>query len=92
MDSSMPLGVNGGAIRIGCANDFQASSIKRNRELLNGIVQKVFHARTHIEVEVTPLIQQHPTPQSGTPQSSSTPDEHPVIKAMVRELGAEPVQ
>jgi DNA polymerase-3 subunit gamma/tau len=92
MDSAMPLGVRAGAIRIGCANDFQASSIKRNRELLNEIVQKVFNTRAYVEAEVTPLTQQHPQPQSGTPQPSSSGDEHPIIKAMIRELGAEPLQ
>jgi hypothetical protein len=92
MDSAMPLGVNSGVIRIGCANEFQASSIKRNRELLGDIIQKVFNARAHIEPEVTPLTQKSATPMSGIPQAQPLQDEHPIVKAMVRELGAEPLQ
>jgi DNA polymerase-3 subunit gamma/tau len=92
MDSAMPLGVSGGVIRIGCANEFQASSIKRNRELLGDIVQKVFNSRARIEPEVMPLTQKPAIPMSGTPESLQPEDQHPIIKAMIRELGAEPLQ
>lgn len=92
MDSALPLGVNSGVIRIGCANEFQASSIRRNRELLGNIVQTVFNARAHIEPEVTPLTQKSAIPMSGTPQTHPIQDEHPIVKAMIRELGAEPLQ
>jgi DNA polymerase III subunit gamma/tau len=92
MDSAMPLGVRGGIIRIGCANEFQASSIKRNKELLGDIVQKIFNSRACIEPEITPLTQKPATPVSGMSQSSRPEDEHPIIKAMIRELGVEPLQ
>ncbi len=92
MDSAMPLGVSGGAIRIGCANDFQASSIKRNKDLLGGIVQKVFNARARIDVEITGIAQQQFTPLPTPPVPQPVEEEHPVIKAMIRELGAEPLQ
>ena len=88
----MPLGVRGGVIRIGCANEFQASSIKRNKELLGDIVQKVFNSRARIEPEVTPLTQKPALPRSGMPQGHAPEEEHPIIKAMIRELGAEPLQ
>ncbi len=92
MDSSIPLGVSGGVIRIGCANEFQASSIRRNRELLNDIVQKVFNARVRIEAEVASLAQKSATPASEIPQPAPSSEQHPIIKAMMRELGAEPLQ
>ena len=92
MDSAMPLGVSGGVIRIGCANEFQASSIKRNKELLGDIVLKIFNSHARIEPEVTPLTQKQAIPMSGTPQVHLPEDEHPIIKAMIRELGAEPLQ
>ncbi|HCV42945.1 MAG TPA: hypothetical protein DGH68_05640, partial [Bacteroidetes bacterium] len=92
MDSAMPLGVNGGIIHIGCANEFQSSSIKRNKDLLSEIVQKVFNARARIEPEITPLTQKQAVPMKGTPQVHPPQDEHPIVKAMIRELGAEPLQ
>jgi len=92
MDSSIPLGVNGGVIRIGCANEFQESSIRRNRDLLNDIVQKVFNTRVRIEAEVAPRAQKPEATASETPQPASSNEEHPIVKAMIRELGAEPLQ
>ena len=92
MDSAIPLGVSGGVIRIGCANEFQASSIKRNKELLGDIVLKVFNSHARIEPEVTPLTQKQAIPMSGAPQGHQPENEHPIIRAMIRELGAEPLQ
>jgi DNA polymerase-3 subunit gamma/tau len=91
MDSAKPLGMSGGVIRIGCANEFQASSIKRNRELLVDIVQKVFNSRARIEPEITLLSQMPALAKSGVPQPSQIEDEHPIIKVMIRELGVEPL-
>jgi hypothetical protein len=92
MDSTMPLGVSGGVIRIGCANEFQASSIRRNKELLCDIVQKVFNSRARIEPEITLLTQKPAMAASGMPQLCSPEEEHPIIKAMIRELGVEPLR
>jgi DNA polymerase III subunit gamma/tau len=93
MDSSVPLGVSGGVIRIGCANDFQAASIKRNRELLSDIVSRVFNARARIEPEVTQLVQKaQPKPPDTPVPTPVTTEEHPIVRAMMRELGAEPLQ
>jgi DNA polymerase III subunit gamma/tau len=92
MDSAPPLGVSGGVIRIGCANEFQASSIKRSRELLNRIVQQVFNARVRIEVEVTSLPGERGKSDGVSQPLEHREDEHPIIKAMMRELGAEPLR
>ena len=94
MESSDVLGIHGSVLKIGCGNDFQASSIKRNKDILADVFEKIFHAKVRLEVEV-----HHHTvgpPQSGeqgTPRDpGATPqDEHPVIKALMNELGAEPL-
>ena len=92
MDSSTPLGVNDGVIRIGCANEFQASSIKRNRDLLGEIALKVFNIPARIAPEVIPLMQQTPGTSTEPRASSSHENDHPVIRAIIRELGAEPLE
>ncbi|MBX2991585.1 MAG: DNA polymerase III subunit gamma/tau [Bacteroidetes bacterium] len=95
LESADLLGVSGSTIRVR-ASDFTASSITRNRELLATIIQRVFNTRGRIEVEIG---QEKKASISLDPHSASTtelppPDqlekEHPVIKAMIRELGAEP--
>jgi len=92
MESAVPLGMHGDVIRIGCANDFELSSIKRHRELLCDIVQKVFNSRARVEPEVTTQQAVDPPRVEQGPASRPTGEEHPVIRALVRELGAEPLQ
>lgn len=89
MEAADLLGARDGVVRIGCANDFQASSIKRNRELLSEILQRTFHIRARVEVEIT---EHTPSPATEGGVPGPVPDEHPVVKAIMRELGAEPLQ
>lgn len=91
MDSAIPLGVSGGVIKIGCTNEFQASSILRNREMLGEVVQQVFSARVRIEAEVTQTNQRPADLPESTPQTQSG-SEHPIVQAIIREFGAEPLQ
>ncbi len=92
MDAATPLGVSEGVIRIGCANEFQASSIKRNRDLLSDIVEKVFNIPARVAAEVVPLTQNSANSPGDTPVPQQPENEHPIVKAMIRELGAEPLQ
>lgn len=92
MDSATPLGVRDGAIRIGCANEFQASSIKRNRDLLSEIARKVFNMPARIAPEVVPLAGNAASSSADSSALASPEDQHPIVKALMRELGAEPIQ
>jgi hypothetical protein len=89
LESAALLGTEQGTIRIGCANDFQASSIQRHRELLTSILQQVFHAPARLDVHIQESLQQTPPPPGEAPGSTSV--EHPVIQAIIRELGGEPI-
>ena len=91
LESASLLGTDSGTIRIACANDFQASSIQRNRELLTAIVQQVFHVSARLDVEI------RQSPQAATPEPAgtvSTPPvkDHPIVQAIIRELGAEQIR
>lgn len=92
LESTTILGSQGGLIRLGCANEFQASSIKRNKTLLSSVLQQVFHTGARLEVEIHSNLIVPPTSPGETPVTVSRSEEHPVIKAMMRELGAEPLQ
>jgi DNA polymerase III subunit gamma/tau len=90
LESATLLGTHQGTIRVGCANDFQASSIQRNRELLTSILRQVFHAPARLDVQI------HHSPQQATPGPpaevpTAPANEHPVIQAIIRELGGEPI-
>jgi hypothetical protein len=93
LETSRLLGVTNGAVRIGCANDFQSSAILRHKLILTEVMVHLFNTRVRVEVEIA----EGPAapPPAGASQSSPsvTPaeEEHPVIRALKRELGAEPM-
>ena len=101
LDTSTLLAVTGGVVKIGCSNEFQGSSIQRNKEFLADVFHKVFNSRARFDVEVSRTHVAPPKnaktgssqPNQITPASPSTiTDEHPVIQALMRELGAEPIE
>lgn len=82
-----------GVMRVGCANEFQASSIKKQEKLLRELLLKVFNKPTRIEVEIDDSYQKTAVPKSGVPEhkGKTAVEEHPITKAIIRELGAEPL-
>jgi DNA polymerase-3 subunit gamma/tau len=94
LESAEFAGVTGATIRVR-ANDFTASAIQRNKELLQECIQQVFGARGRIEAEVyastgSSIEFDATNARQGEPDRKME-DDHPVIQAMVRELGAEPL-
>jgi DNA polymerase-3 subunit gamma/tau len=77
------LGVSGNQVRVGCENDFQVSAVTRNRETLSELFKEVFHVAARLQPVLT---------ASGSQANEPAPaPEHPVIAALKRELGAEPL-
>ncbi len=91
--STTLLGVNGTSIRIGCSNDFEASTVTRNREVLAEITQKLFGVKARLEAEIHSGLR--PTAgdagTAGVSGEQNPGQEHPVIQAIIKELGAEPM-
>ena len=83
------IGVRGGTVRIAAPDEFSSSSIIRNRDFLQEVFQKIFHSRPQLEVEVQQGMAPNEPPP--TPEEPSPEEEHPIISAMKRELGAEPL-
>jgi len=99
LDTSTLLTVTNGVVKIGCSNEFQGSSIQRNKEFLADVFHKVFNSRARFDVEVSRSHVASPKAQSNSSQQTPTStmpnaitDEHPVIQALIRELGAEPIE
>jgi hypothetical protein len=86
LEATSLLGLRGAVLRVACANDFQASAIVRNREKLAEISAGIFHVRLRLE----PALEE---PAGGLSHAPPAPaeDDHPVILALRRELGAEPI-
>lgn len=85
LGSTTLLGVQEGILRIGCVDEFQVASVERNREVLAGIFQAVFHV--HVRVTGERIV----SGESAVHPPAGADDEHPIIKALKRELGAEPI-
>ena len=74
------LGVTNGIIRVECDNDFQISTLQMHRDVLMEIIQSVFSARGSLQGE-------RAAGHGGPPVK----EEHPLVKTLKRELGAEPL-
>ena len=92
---SRPLDVRDGAIKVGCADEFHLTSLKRSKDFLVESAQKIYGKKVRIELSISPPAQRDETgkmmPAEGQSNNPSTLD-HPVVRALMRELGAEPLQ
>ena len=91
LDSTTLLGVKNGVVRVGCENEFQSSSVMRHREVLAETMQKLFNMRVRFEAEIMAQPRGRSSGESHGPAEKAPADEHPVITALKRELGAEPM-
>jgi hypothetical protein len=79
--------VNGNQVRLACENDFQVSAVTRNRDTLSELFFQIFHANARLQPVLMPGA---PGPGGEAPGASE--EDHPVIAALKRELGAEPLE
>ncbi len=94
LDSGTFAGVTGSTIRVAVPNEFTASAISRNKELLTATVQKVFNARGRVEAQISSGSDASIELDSNAPQAPETPkkmEDNPLIKTMIKELGMEPL-
>jgi DNA polymerase-3 subunit gamma/tau len=92
LENAVLLGVEQGIVRLGVEDDFQASLILKNREVLAEVFQKILNVRLGVRPEITGGSRGGPEEKSPKgPDTGSQGDDHPVIAAMKRELGAEPI-
>jgi len=90
LEAGVLLGMNGNVLRIGFADEFQASHIRRNREFLSGLMAKVLNAALRVEAVVQPGAD---TRRAEPPPSPAAEGENdPIIAALRKELGAEPME
>jgi DNA polymerase III subunit gamma/tau len=81
LSQSTLVDVERGSMRLRCDNDFQLNTIKRHKDFLSMMCERIFGAKTGIDV----MLNDHSSKEGEKKQ------EHPVIGALRRELGAEPV-
>jgi DNA polymerase-3 subunit gamma/tau len=91
LENATLLGIEHGAVRLGVADEFQVSLIMKSKEFLGDLFQEILHMRLVVKPEITvPPGGTKATPAKG-PETGEQGDDHPVLAAMKRELGAEPI-
>jgi DNA polymerase III subunit gamma/tau len=84
LSQSTLINVENGCVQLACENEFQLNTLRRSREYLGEISKRVFGIMTPFEINI----------REGTQKKNGErkeENEHPVIEAMRRELGAEPM-
>jgi hypothetical protein len=69
--------------------------LKRSKDFLVESAQKVYGKKVRIEISLNSAaddVKESTEASSGNEQSKISTLDHPVIKALMRELGAEPLQ
>jgi DNA polymerase-3 subunit gamma/tau len=95
LSESRPLGVNGSTVKVGCRDEFHLATLKRSKDFLVESAQKVYGKKVRIEISLNSAaddVKESTEASSGNEQSKISTLDHPVIKALMRELGAEPLQ
>jgi DNA polymerase-3 subunit gamma/tau len=95
LSESRPLGVNGSTVKVGCRDEFHLTTLKRSKDFLVESAQKVYGKKVRIEISLNSSandVKGNTKASGGNEQSKLSTLDHPVIKALMRELGAEPLQ
>jgi len=94
LENAVLLGIDHGTVRLGVSDDFQASLIMKQKELLGEVFQKTLNMRLGVRAEITGGAaggEAKAAPSAKSSGNGVPGDDHPVIAAMKRELGAEPI-
>lgn len=99
LGETLPVEIVNGTLRIACGDDFHRGTLYRNKEILSETINTIIQARLRIE----PILQE-PGVQNGNrvgqsieatstaiPPPSSQTDDHPLVKKLYSEFGAERV-
>ncbi len=84
-------------LRIGCPDDFHMDALKRNRQFLTELAQRVYGAKVVLETLLAKnQPAQHPLNQSpvsnDTPTTSTDIQQHPVVLALIKEFNTVTVE
>jgi DNA polymerase-3 subunit gamma/tau len=92
------VGIEGNKLKLGCPDDYWLTSVKRNRDFISEVLQRTYNTKLIVDggLYAANEIEESAAPQPGTQtkslnQSPPPTSSHPVIQAMMKELGAESI-
>lgn len=104
LSSTNLIDISDSNIRVACPDDFHLDALKRNRQYILDLAEKVYGARLKLETILSSgpgTGTQSEAPKIGAEQQKSSaapppgpqdPSKHPVIEALIREFGAREVE
>jgi DNA polymerase III subunit gamma/tau len=91
LETASLVGVKEDSVRLVCPGTFEAEALIRNRESLTEIFRTVFNVGMRFEVEARAGAEGGGANTQQTDNAAQQESDHPIIAAMKRELGAEPL-
>jgi DNA polymerase III subunit gamma/tau len=89
LSESFPIDFKAEKLHISCPDEFHLDSLKRNKDFLLKLAETVYGAKLRLELEKGSGITGGAGSFSGQEEQASVPEiQHPVIQALVREVGA----
>ncbi|MBI4548076.1 MAG: DNA polymerase III subunit gamma/tau [Ignavibacteriae bacterium] len=99
LNESKLIEVRDDRLYIGCPDDFHLDALKRNRQFLSELAEKIYGARVRLEAMLSG--EQSSPSKSDQPRAIDTSDkqdshnellQHPVVQALIQKFGAQPVE
>lgn len=91
LGESKPLEIRGDKLQIGCPDNFHLDTFRRNRDYISQLAQKVYGGKVKLEA-ILSSAPPSPLEKPGNDSEKKGTIHHPVIQALIREFGAEPVE
>jgi DNA polymerase III gamma/tau subunit len=91
LETATLVAVKDDSVRLICPGTFEAEALIRNRESLTEIFRTVFNVGMRFEVEARAGADSGESKTNQADNAAKQESDHPIIAAMKRELGAEPL-
>jgi hypothetical protein len=98
LSESMLIDVNENLLHVTCPDDFHLDTLRRNRDFISQLTQKVYGSNVRLEATLSErppgTVNSPDTPRStGDPPASGDGIlAHPVVRALMKEFGAQPIE
>ncbi|MFI5252909.1 MAG: DNA polymerase III subunit gamma/tau [Bacteroidota bacterium] len=89
LSESSPIDLKAEKLSIACPDEFHVESLKRNKDFLLQLVHEVYGTKLRLELEKGSMDTDNDNNNGGQSTGYKSPElDHPVIQALVREVGA----
>lgn len=95
LGESSIIELRGDRLRLACPNEFSLDVLRRHKDFITDLTLQVYGCRLRLEGIVGTggaTITLEEAPKTGTPEQEADQRQHPIIQALMREVGARQVE